>query len=602
MAINFPAAIDSFGTYSGVAPLGTAVAGRPHSLSHTDVGAAIVVIQGILGTLTSGGSHVSTGGMIFRQAATQDGIGFQGRAGGAGDFKLVIRPDVLVSDTVLVAPNSGGTIATTDNPGLFTPHIWTVAQTFAVPVLYGTQVESTSATIAAGRVKFTGSTASQTLTLPPAAEGTEINIRNAATVTVTVARDGTDTIEGAATLSLEPGASVSLTAIGSDWTALFPLMPAVRFTSSQVIAGNNAASVATSVAIGGGASATSAAAATAAGATAIGANDGTSSGTGARATGAGSVALGGMGLGSGGLNSAVASGHASIALGGGGNGLTGAVAAGSEAIALGASAATSGNGAIAIGRQTSAGFTYSVAFGPLASATKANQIVIGAAGGATCSEVNIPVTTPSTSTTTGALVVAGGVGIGGAMTALSYRGPSSGALANSVIIGNGAVATTSDSVAIGSGASASASGEPIAIGYLATATAIYTLAIGRQANATAPGATALGFFANATHTNSVALGYQAVTAKANQIVLGKAANHTEVTIPATTEATSPTAAALVVAGGIGAAKDAVLSSTSSIYLGDAATDGTWRYTRSGNDLLFQRRESGVWVTKLTIAA
>jgi len=36
------------------------------------------------------------------------------------------------------------------------------------------------------------------------------------------------------------------------------------------------------------------------------------------------------------------------------------------------------------------------------------------------------------------------------------------------------------------------------------------------------------------------------------------------------------------------------------YFGDPTTDGTWRFGRSGNDWVFQRRESSSWVTKQTI--
>jgi phage replication O-like protein O len=35
---------------------------------------------------------------------------------------------------------------------------------------------------------------------------------------------------------------------------------------------------------------------------------------------------------------------------------------------------------------------------------------------------------------------------------------------------------------------------------------------------------------------------------------------------------------------------------------DSSVDGAWRITQSGNDLAFQRRESGAWVTKGTITA
>jgi hypothetical protein len=45
-----------------------------------------------------------------------------------------------------------------------------------------------------------------------------------------------------------------------------------------------------------------------------------------------------------------------------------------------------------------------------------------------------------------------------------------------------------------------------------------------------------------------------------------------------------------------------LISTGVIYLGDSATDGSWRVQRSGNDVIWERREAGSWVTKSTISA
>jgi len=46
--------------------------------------------------------------------------------------------------------------------------------------------------------------------------------------------------------------------------------------------------------------------------------------------------------------------------------------------------------------------------------------------------------------------------------------------------------------------------------------------------------------------------------------------------------------------------DLILQDTKSFYFGDANTDGTWRIIRVGNNLEFQRRESGTWVTKSTM--
>jgi hypothetical protein len=48
--------------------------------------------------------------------------------------------------------------------------------------------------------------------------------------------------------------------------------------------------------------------------------------------------------------------------------------------------------------------------------------------------------------------------------------------------------------------------------------------------------------------------------------------------------------------------DIEISSTSAFYLGDPMTNGSWRIVRSVNDLVFQRREGGAWVTRDTITA
>jgi len=45
-----------------------------------------------------------------------------------------------------------------------------------------------------------------------------------------------------------------------------------------------------------------------------------------------------------------------------------------------------------------------------------------------------------------------------------------------------------------------------------------------------------------------------------------------------------------------------LIATGVVYLGDSATDGSWRIVRSGNDIHFDRRESGAWVNKGSFTA
>ena len=46
--------------------------------------------------------------------------------------------------------------------------------------------------------------------------------------------------------------------------------------------------------------------------------------------------------------------------------------------------------------------------------------------------------------------------------------------------------------------------------------------------------------------------------------------------------------------------DVEIDSTGAFYMGDPTTDGTWRITRSGSNLVIQVRESSSWVTKQTV--
>lgn len=78
-------------------------------------------------------------------------------------------------------------------------------------------VAATTTAITSGRVKAMGTTAGQTLTLPAGVAGTDVFIRNAASVSVTIAvTDGT--VEGASTLTLNAGESAMFTRVGTDWT------------------------------------------------------------------------------------------------------------------------------------------------------------------------------------------------------------------------------------------------------------------------------------------------------------------------------------------------------------------------------------------------
>lgn len=84
--------------------------------------------------------------------------------------------------------------------------------------------------------------------------------------------------------------------------------------------------------------------------------------------------------------------------------------------------------------------------------------------------------------------------------------------------------------------------------------------------------------------------YQADTAASNYFA-GTTTFNTAVTCNSTLQAAGLKSTASVEAASAGY-----------LYLGDPATDGTWRVGRSGNDLVMERRESGTYVTKQTILA
>lgn len=46
--------------------------------------------------------------------------------------------------------------------------------------------------------------------------------------------------------------------------------------------------------------------------------------------------------------------------------------------------------------------------------------------------------------------------------------------------------------------------------------------------------------------------------------------------------------------------DVEVGTADAFYFGDPNTDGSWRIKRSGNNLVFERRESGTWVTKTSM--
>ena len=191
---------------------------------------------------------------------------------------------------------------------------------------------------------------------------------------------------------------------------------------SIAIGRESSAAAPSSVAIGAGPGTGLGAVVTGAVGGAIAIGGGTTSVRGAYSTHDSTVAIGGAGEAGAGAST---SERFAIAIGSGASASSrGAIALGCVSralngnynIAIGNGAMASGNAdSVALGSGVIAAHDFSVAIGKDATTTKTNQMVLGKATNIT--EVNIPATTASTSTTTGTLVVGGGAGIAGAVFA-----------------------------------------------------------------------------------------------------------------------------------------------------------------------------------------
>jgi hypothetical protein len=149
-----------------------------------------------------------------------------------------------------------------------------------------------------------------------------------------------------------------------------------------------------------------------------------------------------------------------------------------------------------------------------------------------------------------------------------------------IAIGNGNEASIAYSFALGDSNTATTNQNTYAIGKDNVSTGGPSFTFGDTNTATAGNTVAIGKSANAIHTRSIVLNSGASSVSSdviNQIKLG-----------ATTLTTTATTFELPLAG--------------SLYFGGQAVDGTWRIVRSGNNLVFQRRESGSYMTKETISA
>jgi hypothetical protein len=73
-----------------------------------------------IGAATGTSLTTTGGGVLARAAATQDGVEIRGRAGGTGNWEVILTPATLSADQTLTLPNTTGTVVTTGDTGTVT--------------------------------------------------------------------------------------------------------------------------------------------------------------------------------------------------------------------------------------------------------------------------------------------------------------------------------------------------------------------------------------------------------------------------------------------------------------------------------------------------
>ena len=115
---------------TGITSLGTGIAtflGTPSSANlasaitdETGSGALVfantpTLVTPNIGAATGTSLTTTGGGVLARAASTQDGVEIRGRAGGTGNWEVILTPTTLTADRTLTLPDATGTVSLLDN-------------------------------------------------------------------------------------------------------------------------------------------------------------------------------------------------------------------------------------------------------------------------------------------------------------------------------------------------------------------------------------------------------------------------------------------------------------------------------------------------------
>jgi hypothetical protein len=134
-AADWDAEFTGFGTLTGT---GSVVLATSPTLVTPNIGAA------------TGTSLTTTGGgVLSRQASTQDGIELRGRAGGTGNWEAILTPTTLSADRTFTFPDVSGTVVTTGDTG-------SVTNTMLAGSIANTKLVNSAITLAGTSVSLGG--------------------------------------------------------------------------------------------------------------------------------------------------------------------------------------------------------------------------------------------------------------------------------------------------------------------------------------------------------------------------------------------------------------------------------------------------------------